>query len=201
MSSSKSGPDLFSSRHPSAPEHVTAHVDGGARGNPGPAGYGVVVKDHTGKIIAELSQYLGHETNNVAEYNGLLAALRYAIEHKHSALKVFSDSELMVRQLKGVYKVRNQELRALYDQAQQLIHHLDWFQIQHVLRERNQHADRLANDAMDKGSGRVKTTSKDGPTTSPLHELECEGIVRDGVIQFVESPLPDGTRVQIRVKR
>lgn len=202
MSSSRHpGPDLFSSRQSPAPEHVVAHVDGGARGNPGPAGYGVVVKDHSGKTIAELSQYLGHETNNVAEYNALLAALRYAIEHKHHALKVFSDSELMVRQLKGVYKVRNQDLRALYDQAQQLIGRLDWFQIQHVLREKNQHADRLANEAMDKGSGRVKITPQECPPHSALQRHECEGIVRDGVVQFVDSPLPEGTRVQIRAKR
>src|ERR1700674_19209 len=80
--------------------HLIAHSDGGARGNPGPAGYGVVIKDETGKKIAELSQYLGHQTNNFAEYQGLIAALEYAIEHGYKALKVISDSELLVRQIK-----------------------------------------------------------------------------------------------------
>ena len=132
----------------------TAHVDGGARGNPGPSGYGVVIKDATGKKIAELSEYLGHHTNNYAEYQGLLAALRYASAHRIAALKVISDSELMVRQMKGIYKVRHPELRTLYDEAQQLARKLARFEIQHALRERNQDADRLANEAMDRGCGK-----------------------------------------------
>ena len=87
-----------------------AHVDGGARGNPGPAGFGVVIEDQHGACIAEFSRYLGHRTNNFAEYSGLVAALIYVLEHKHSALRVLSDSELMVRQMNGVYKVRSPEL-------------------------------------------------------------------------------------------
>src|ERR1700746_3963597 len=79
-----------------APGHVVAHVDGGARGNPGPAGFGVVVEDAQGHPVAEFSRYLGHRTNNFAEYSGLIAALQYAIEHGHPALRVISDSELMV---------------------------------------------------------------------------------------------------------
>lgn len=132
----------------------TAHVDGGARGNPGPSGYGVVIKDASGKTVAELSEYLGHHTNNYAEYQGLLAALRYANAHRISALKVISDSELMVRQINGIYKVRHPELRTLHDEAQQLVRKLARFEIQHALRERNQDADRLANEAMDRGSGK-----------------------------------------------
>jgi ribonuclease HI len=129
----------------------TAHVDGGARGNPGPAGYGVTIQDASGKPVAELSEYLGHRTNNYAEYQGLLAALRYATENQIKALKVISDSELMVRQMKGIYKVRHPELRKLYDEAQQLVRRLDHFEIGHTLREHNQTADRLANQAMDRG--------------------------------------------------
>src|ERR1039457_4206301 len=102
--------NLFSAPK-SAPAAHTAHVDGGARGNPGPAGYGVAVSDASGKPVAELSEYLGHHTNNYAEYQGLLAALRYAHENQLKALKVVSDSELMVRQMKGIYKVRHPELR------------------------------------------------------------------------------------------
>jgi ribonuclease HI len=135
----------------SAPAAHTAHVDGGARGNPGPAGYGVAITDASGHPIAELSEYLGHRTNHYAEYQGLLAALRYAAEHQIKALKVISDSELMVRQIKGIYKVRHPELRKLYDEAQQLVRRLEHFEISHALREHNKTADRLANQAMDRG--------------------------------------------------
>jgi ribonuclease HI len=134
-----------------APAAHTAYVDGGARGNPGPSGYGVAIQDAAGHPVAELSEYLGHHTNNFAEYQGLLAALRYAAEHQIKALQVVSDSELMVRQLKGVYKVRHPELRKLYDEAQQLVRKLEHFEIRHALREHNQIADRLANEAMDRG--------------------------------------------------
>jgi len=135
-----------------SPRH-TAHVDGGARGNPGPSGYGVVIKDGSGRKVAELSEYLGHHTNNYAEYSGLLAALRYAHAHSFRALTVVSDSELMVRQMKGIYKVKHPELRKLHDEAQQLVRKLEHFEIRHALREHNQDADRLANEAMDRGSG------------------------------------------------
>jgi probable phosphoglycerate mutase len=101
--------------------------------------------------VAELSEYLGHHTNNYAEYQGLIASLRYASENQITALKVVSDSELMVRQMKGIYKVRHPELRKLYDEAQQLVRKLKYFEIRHALREHNQIADRLANEAMDRG--------------------------------------------------
>jgi probable phosphoglycerate mutase len=142
--------NLFSAPK-SAPAAHTAHVDGGARGNPGPAGYGVAINDGSGHPVAELSEYLGHHTNNYAEYQGLIAALRYAAEHQIKALKVISDSELMVRQMKGIYKVRHPELRKLYDQAQQLVRGLEHFEIRHAMREHNQTADRLANEAMNRG--------------------------------------------------
>ena len=142
--------NLFSAPKSAAAAH-TAHVDGGARGNPGPAGYGVAITDASGHPIAELSEYLGHRTNNYAEYQGLLAALRYAAEHQIKALKVISDSELMVRQMEGIYKVRHPELRKLYDEAQQLVRRLEHFEIRHALREHNKTADRLANQAMDRG--------------------------------------------------
>ena len=160
VSRSSGSGNLFSSPNVSAPKVSkpkaavaahTAHVDGGARGNPGPAGYGVAIEDAAGRPVAELSEYLGHHTNNYAEYQGLLAALRYAAEKQITALKVVSDSELMVRQMKGIYKVRHPELRKLYDQAQQLARRLEHFEIRHALREHNKTADRLANEAMDRG--------------------------------------------------
>lgn len=145
---------------PAAPEkYLIAYSDGGARGNPGPAGYGVVIQDQSGKKVAALSQYLGHQTNNVAEYQGLIAALEYAIENGHKALKVISDSELLVRQIKGIYKVKNLALQDLHARAKELIAKLNWFSIGHVLRGHNQEADDLANAAMDKGMGRVEKIS------------------------------------------
>ena len=139
--------------HPPA-HYLIAHSDGGARGNPGPAGYGVVIKGESGRKVAALSEYLGHQTNNFAEYQGLIAALEYTLERGPKALKVISDSELLVRQIKGIYKVRNSALRDLHARAKELIAQLDWFSIGHALREHNQEADRLANEAMDKGMGR-----------------------------------------------
>jgi ribonuclease HI len=145
--------DLFPEPRKSAGPCHTAYVDGGARGNPGPAGYGVAVQDASGRKVAELSEYLGHQTNNYAEYQGLIAALRYAQANQIKALKVISDSELMVRQMKGIYKVRHPELRKLHDEAKQLVRKLDHFEIRHALREHNRDADRLANEAMDRGRG------------------------------------------------
>ena len=134
---------------------LVAHIDGGARGNPGPAGYGVAIQDSTGRPVAELSEYLGKQTNNYAEYSGLLGALTYALEHGYRALKVFSDSELMVKQIKGQYKVKNPALQELHGKATKMIRKLDKFEIQHVLREKNRDADRLANEAMDRGMNRA----------------------------------------------
>jgi probable phosphoglycerate mutase len=134
---------------------LVAHIDGGARGNPGPAGYGVAIQDGTGRPVAELSEYLGKQTNNYAEYSGLLAALTYALKHGHKALKVYSDSELMVKQIKGQYKVKNPALQELHGKATRMIRELDTFEIRHVLREKNRDADRLANQAMDRGMNRT----------------------------------------------
>ena len=134
--------------------YLIAYTDGGARGNPGPAGYGVVIKDETGQKVAALSEYLGHQTNNFAEYQGLIAALEFAVKHGPRALKVISDSELLVRQINGMYKVKNPTLKDLHGRAKELIAQLEWFSIDHALREHNREADRLANEAMDKGTGR-----------------------------------------------
>lgn len=144
-------PDLFGSTNKERPKPcLVAHVDGGSRGNPGHAGYGVFIQDSDGKPVAELSEYLGIQTNNFAEYSGLLAALRYAREHGCNAIEIVSDSELMVRQLNGQYKVKNEGLKPLYQQAIAMSRDLDWFKVRHVRREFNKDADRLANAAMDR---------------------------------------------------
>jgi ribonuclease HI len=209
------------------PEHyLIAHSDGGARGNPGPAGYGVVIQDQSGRKVAQLSEYLGHQTNNFAEYQGLIAALEYALEHGPKALKLISDSELLVRQIKGIYKVKNLTLKDLHGRAQQLISQLEWFSIGHALREHNQEADRLANQAMDKGKGRsadrasedrasedrvgraLLTANPDGGKgrvatgDSPVRRApqELEGVIRNGVVELTNGKLPEGTRVQVRAR-
>jgi ribonuclease HI len=195
---------LFESRE-NPPEHyLVAHSDGGARGNPGPAGYGVVIQDESGRTVAALSEYLGHQTNNFAEYQGLIAALEYAIKHGPKALKLISDSELLVRQIKGIYKVKNATLQDLHGRAKELIGQLDWFSIGHALREQNQEADRLANEAMDKGMGRsvVRVGAGDSPVRPAAQPpQEFEGIVRNGKVELLGGTLPEGTRVQLRVKK
>lgn len=131
------------------PDAVIANIDGGARGNPGPAAYGVVVRNSKGEVLAELSDYLGLQTNNYAEYSGLLAALDYAVRHGYKSFKIFSDSELLVRQMQGRYKVNNLTLQELFARAQAMVRKLDRFSIEHVLRERNKEADRLVNKVLD----------------------------------------------------
>src|SRR3954462_11061905 len=126
---------LFNERENPPVHFLIAPSDGGARGNPGPAGYGVVIRDESGAKVAALSEYLGHQTNNFAEYQGLIAALEYALHHGPKALKVISDSELLVRQIKGIYKVKNSPLRDLHGGTKELIAQLDWFSIGHALRE------------------------------------------------------------------
>jgi ribonuclease HI len=136
------------------PFAIVANIDGGARGNPGPAAYGVVVRDAQGEIIKEWGEYLGIQTNNVAEYSALVAVLDYAVRENHKTLRVLSDSELLVRQMRGEYKVKNPALREFYDRARALARKLEQFSIEHVLRERNRAADRLVNQVLDGREGR-----------------------------------------------
>jgi ribonuclease HI len=207
--------ELFSPPRENPPQnHLVAYSDGGARGNPGPAGYGVVIQDQSGRKLAALSQYLGHQTNNVAEYQGLIAALEYALEAGPKAIKVVSDSELLVRQIQGIYKVKNLILQELHGRAKELIARLDWFSIQHVLRESNREADELANRAMDKGGGPAGAdrliTDHRGAGTSPARSAaagsgepqEFEGTVtREGLIRLRDGELPEGARVEVRLKK
>ena len=130
---------------------AVAHIDGGSRGNPGPAGYGVrILQD--GETI-DLKESLGICTNNVAEYSGLLAALRWAVASGCSTLHIKSDSLLLVQQMKGVYKVKSPGLQPLYEDARALVRQIGRVTFEHVRREFNKDADRLANEAMDEASG------------------------------------------------
>ncbi len=196
----------------------TAHCDGGSRGNPGPSGYGAVVEDPSGKVVARLSEFLGRQTNNFAEYKGLLAVLAWAQQHGARRMRVVSDSELMVKQMKGQYKVASPGLRPLWEEARLLAGKLERFEMRHTLRGGNKEADQLANDAMDKGMGRqpiaqpepgAQAAAAGGsiPNRSafPGNKLASpsapkqvlEGYVKGGVVHLLEGDLPDGTFVNV----
>jgi len=142
---------LFADSHAPAPPAgvYVANIDGASRGNPGPASYAVVLRDPEGKIALELAKNIGRETNNVAEYFALLAALDYAASHNIAALRVRSDSELLVRQMQGRYKVKSADLKPLHERATKISRQLQYFAIEHVRRELNRDADALANVALD----------------------------------------------------
>lgn len=178
---------------------LVAHIDGASRGNPGPAAYGVVVEMADGKPLAELAEVVGETTNNVAEYRALLAALAYALEHRHSRLKVISDSELLTRQIAGTYKVKSPDLKPLHEQAKQKIAQLEAFSIAHVRREENREADRLANRALDAKEQAAGLTPAPEAASQPLR---AAATYRDGVLRPDRAlPLADGERVEIEIRR
>jgi len=179
---------------------MVAHIDGGSRGNPGPAGYGAYITDGDGKLVAELSDYLGVQTNNFAEYSGLIAALEYAVEHGYGTVKVVSDSELLVKQMKGQYKVRSEALQAIYQEARALVRKLDRFEIRHVLRHLNKDADRLANQAMDRG-GKSRGVAAASSSAGREAPRELRGVVRNGVVEFKGEKFPEGVAVIVRRAR
>ena len=131
---------------------ITAYFDGGARSNPGPAGYGVYIVDDAGTVVAELSGSLGIATNNVAEYNGLIAALQWAIDNNLSAISIKGDSLLIIEQMRGNYKVKNEGLKPLHMKARMLVMQIGNVKFDHVPREKNKEADRLSNVGMDGNS-------------------------------------------------
>ena len=138
-------PSLFETTGES---RAVANIDGGARGNPGPAGYGVHIERDDGSVV-ELKAALGVATNNVAEYRGLIAALAWAARHGIAKLRVQSDSELLVKQMRGEYRVKNVGLKPLWEEARSLVGQIEEVRFEHVRRESNKDADRLANEAMD----------------------------------------------------
>lgn len=134
---------------------LTAYIDGGARGNPGPAGYGVHIEDASGAVLAELHGGIGVATNNVAEYNGLLAALTWAREHGHTAIHIKADSLLLVEQMRGRFKVKNAGLQPLHARATLLAHEIGRVSFEHVPRDKNKDADRLSNVGMDESEAQL----------------------------------------------
>ena len=211
-------PSLFQPEITTAPpsnkDWINAHCDGGARGNPGPAGYGALIQDHEGMVLAELSEFLGIRTNNYAEYSGLLGCLQYALDHHYPRLRVVSDSELMVKQIQGKYKVNSPDLKPLWQEARNRIARLEAFEITHALRHKNKDADRLANEAMDRGMKRPHTpgqaappplkatpypTKSEAPANPyPKAEAMLRGFTKDGTVHLLGgATLPDGIFVKI----
>jgi ribonuclease HI len=216
-------PSLFAETPAPAPPKpqnawINAHCDGGARGNPGPSGYGALIQDDHGNVLAELSEFLGMRTNNYAEYSGLLGCLQYALDHHHPRLRVVSDSELMVKQIQGKYKVNSPDLKPLWQEARNRIAKLEAFEITHALRHKNKDADRLANEAMDRGMRRTPAagSSASQPAPPPIKatpyptkseappnpyakaDTMLRGFTKDGVVHILGgATLPDGVFVKI----
>ena len=197
------------------PSHeIVAHVDGGSRGNPGPAAYGVTIKTAQGERVTAFAKFLGRTTNNYAEYQGLLAALEYALRHGYPRLRVFTDSELMARQISGRYKVRSLDLAPLFEKARELIARLDAFSIQHVYREHNREADRLANKAMDDAERGVVPRDVEPPPPPPgaaappgaatcfTKPLCISATFQNGVLHpHTQLPLLDGEELELEIRR
>ena len=193
---------------PSAPAAWRANIDGGSRGNPGPAAYGVVIRNPRGEIVARLKKYIGRTTNNVAEYYGLIAALDYAQASSVRELHIESDSELLVKQMRGQYKVKSTDLQPLFERATKMSRSFGSFRISHVYREQNREADALANEAMNEASagpraenGKAKTEDGNSPAGSrdaAKSAIRVRARLRSGVLYPLEDiDLPDGTEVEI----
>jgi ribonuclease HI len=214
------GKDLFGEA-PAEPKPAAAayraNIDGGSRGNPGPAAYGVIIRDARGEIVAKLKKYIGRMTNNVAEYYGLIAAMDYAQSHSIRALRIESDSELLVKQMRGQYKVKSEDLRPLFERAQKMSKAFDSFRIEHVYREQNREADALANEALDetenKTPGAVAAKKTAAPSSKPEassskvelssskpEPRKIQARFRGGVLYLLEDvELPDGMVVDVSI--
>jgi ribonuclease HI len=208
---------LFADAHSAAPPTVhIANIDGASRGNPGPASYAVVLRDPSGKIVLELAKNIGRETNNVAEYYALLAALDYATSHDIHGLRIRSDSELLVRQMQGRYKVKSPDLKPLHERAAKLARQIQYFVIEHVRRELNSDADALANVALDQASerrapqpqtssakealtaeSRTRSTREPGRTSNKIRARFHNGVF----IPTEPLDLPEGSEVTLNVHK
>jgi ribonuclease HI len=196
------GKSLFGDAGPETkPAAYRINIDGASRGNPGPAAYGVVIRDARGEVVATLKKYIGRFTNNVAEYYGLIAAMDYAHSHGFHAIRVDSDSELLVKQMRGLYKVRSADLQPLYERAHKMSAGFDSFGIEHVYREQNREADALANEALDESEGKPPNTpaaKSNSPDRTAPRRIPAR--FRGGVLYLLEDvSLPDGTVVEVSI--
>jgi ribonuclease HI len=210
----------FGGRELSVPDQpagvYVAYVDGASRGNPGPASYAVVLQAPDGATKFEIGKYVGRATNNVAEYYGLIAALDYAASEKIPRLRVRSDSELLVRQMQGRYKVNSSDLRPLHERAQKLARALAYFTIEHIPREQNSEADELANIALDRtaaggtaansspahtGASPSRTQAA-GPAARPRGDRRIRARFSAGALHPLEAlDLAEGEVVEIQIGR
>jgi len=193
-------------REPDHPADIfTAQVDGASRGNPGPASYAVIIRRPDGSVVYQLGKYLGRATNNVAEYFALITALDYCASSNIHRLRVRSDSELLVRQMQGRYKVKSASLKPLHERALRQAKSLAYFAIEHVPREMNSDADALANSALDRtgdvsASGvRVLSAASGGAKSGGSQTIRAK--YKDGVLHPSEPlDVPDGAEVEIVVR-
>lgn len=199
---------LFQESHAAPPAGVhIANIDGASRGNPGPAAYAVIVRGPGGTMIAEIAKRIGRQTNNVAEYYALLAALDYAAASAIRALRVRSDSELLVRQMQGRYRVKSPELQPLFERAQKQARALDYFVVEHVPREQNRSADALANMALDDAvpnasvSTAVGEASQSEKPAKSAARLRTLAEYRGGnLIPARKLDLPEGSKVEVEIR-
>jgi ribonuclease HI len=202
-SSPKASGQLFSeSESPAARVEgmYTANIDGAARGNPGPASYGLVLRRPDGTPLESLGKYIGRHTNNVAEYYALIAALDYAVANGIKRLRVQSDSQLIVNQIKGLYKVKHPDLRPLHESAKKLAAGLEAFAIQYVPREQNHEADAAANAALDNTSGVKPSFDSERSPAQKAAPRKVRARYRDGVLVPSEPlGLKEGAVVEISV--
>jgi ribonuclease HI len=184
----------------SGPAYYRANIDGGSRGNPGPSSYGVVFRDPRGEVVARLKKYIGRMTNNVAEYYGLIAAMDYAQSHGIRGLRIESDSELLVKQMRGQYKVKSEDLRPLFERAKKMSQGFESFKIEHVYREQNREADALANEALDE----TEKIAPAGPKADPTARAQQRRLrvrYQSGVLYPLEDiEIPDGTVLEIELR-
>ncbi len=198
------GKSLFGEAAPEPKPAAAAYrvnIDGGSRGNPGPAAYGVLMRDARGEVVARLKKYIGRFTNNVAEYYGLIAAMDYAQSHGVRAIRVESDSELLVKQMRGLYKVKSADLQPLFERAKKMSQAFESFRIDHVYREQNREADALANQALDETEGKPANpvaAKSNSPERTGQRRIQAR--FRSGVLYLLEDVgLPDGAVVEVSI--
>jgi ribonuclease HI len=200
--------DMLPARLFSEPDHpadiFTAQVDGASRGNPGPASYAVIIRRPDGSVVYQLGKYLGRATNNVAEYFALITALDYCASANIHRLRVRSDSELLVRQMQGRYKVKSASLKPLHERALRQSKSMAYFVIEHIPRELNSDADALANSALDRtgevSSSGVRVLSAASPAKSGASQT-VRAKYKDGKLHPAQPlDLEDGAEVEIVVR-
>jgi len=164
--------------------NLIIYIDGGSRGNPGPAAAGVVITTPDDVVVHEAGYFLGRMTNNVAEYTGLLRGLVLAVEQKAQQVRIYSDSQLMVRQITGEYRVKSDDLKPLFEQAQELLLQLPAWEIQHIPREQNKRADELVNLALDRKRDMLVENGEAFTAMADDHVDPVHGYERKWTAQF-----------------